>query len=162
MNPILILGALALIYLTVQRLTPDGLSAEEKRLIARRFTVKPLWQREGLPQFDMEQVIAHYSIGDVLEDVAGIAYANERFARVQAMARLVVDAVGSFDVDEEALIAAVLSCQGDWEVYWLNKLLPTHGVTDELGAIMERSLSDEEWVPVMRHLVTLPEYGIPG
>jgi GNAT superfamily N-acetyltransferase len=161
MNHVLILGALALVYLTVQRLTPDGLSAEEKRLIARRFAVKPLWQREGLPQFDMERVIAHYSAGNSLEDVAGIAYANERFARVRAMARLLADAAG-FDVDEEAVIAVVLSLQGRWELYWVNKLLPSHGVTDELGAIMERSLSDEEWVPVMRHLVTLPDFGTPG
>ena len=140
----------------LNRLFPKA-SKEEKEILAARFNLAPLWAGWGIPDYEMESVVMRYS-----DSPDSVAYLRARFDAVEAMAKRFNDALGTFNDDENAVIAILLGLQSQWELYWLNKLLPRDGGTTEtVGALCEAMFDEKEWLAVLPHLLNLDYFSPP-
>lgn len=159
MNPTGVV-ALVLGLVLISKLFGDGLTQADRTMLRDRFTIAPLWQRFGLEQFSMDNILRHYAGEDIgAEDVAPTRYIQRRFAVCRTVAAMLADSVGLVDFDEEKAISGILSLESKWEVYWVNVLLLSeHGVEEVAGELLEEAFSDQDWLKVLPRLYDMPDF----
>lgn len=96
---------------------------------------------------------------------ATLANLNAVRARNNEIARIAVeimDAAGTFNDNEGAIVAAFRQLRSRYEIYWLNRtfsyLFDRPEVAPQLGAWLDARIDDGEWIPILSTLNTLPAF----
>lgn len=86
-------------------------------------------------------------------------------ARAPELGRMAVElqeTAGTFNDDEDKVYSVFRQLRSRYELYWLNKTFaygfPNSSVAPQLGAFLDDTLTDDEWIPIVRAVEQLPTF----